>query len=299
MSDLESDAPETVTLSQSARTARRREKNLEAFTAVERQKAKDKNRKRDERLKQQAAARKEKGKGSAKGKGRGRAVKDSNSKDEETQRLEMRMARAMEEAEDEDEDGGDGDEFVGFALDRDEGDEYGMDEGDGMDGDRDEEEIVDEEYEVKESDDEGDREADEDLGAAQLAKSTYLPEDLFAPALSQKTSHSSNSASSPSAQPRKKQRRAVRKSKDILVGDRIVRTLATTSTHRTSATTAVSFTPSAGATTPHARINRFLNRTLALKGREHKGQRWERKPVNLGIFKNNDGAPLTGFVRPR
>jgi hypothetical protein len=306
MSDSESDAPEAVTLSHSAQYARRREQDIQAFATAERQKKRDLNRQRDERLKQQASAKKERIRGDGKGKGKEQVRVGLDGRDEETRRLEARMARAMEDAEDEE---GSGVEGGGL-------EEFGMDDEDGgiEEEDEDSEEDGDEEEEAesgmwskivgglgeggihddnKNDDDDGDEDGMDEDPPATSTKSAYLPDDLFASSLSHKPSRPAQHASKATTESRKKRKRAVRKSKDIIVGcvfdydlqgasltschsSRIVRTLPVA--HKTSATTAALYTPSVGATTPPARVNKFLSRTLALNGKPRKGKGWERKP---------------------
>ncbi|VDB92387.1 unnamed protein product [Peniophora sp. CBMAI 1063] len=295
MSDSDSDAPEAITLSQSARVARGREQALHDFAATEKRKAKEHNRVRDERLKAQAAGKKERKRPAAKR----RKVEDTregagdSDQDDETRRLQARMERAMAEASDEDDgDSGEEDEFVDLAEDDSEEDDFG-EEGSPEEGDADD-------LDDASSGDEDDASDDADDNLESTPSRNYLPDHIFAAAaaaLPKGPQRSKPALSSESTlQTRKKRKRSARKTKDIVVGSHAVRTLP--AVHRTSAKTSLSYTPAIGATTAPARINRFVSKSLALKGQKKRAsQGWERKPVHLGLFKRAEGAPVTGFVR--
>ncbi|KZV76729.1 hypothetical protein PENSPDRAFT_730800 [Peniophora sp. CONT] len=295
MSDSESDAPEAITLSQSARAARGREQAMQELALTERREAKERNRARDERLKSQVAGKREKKRPAAKR----RKVEDldedeaEGSEDDETRRLQARMERAMAEAGSEDDsEEGEEDEFMGI-------DEDALEVPDDFGGQGSSEEDGADDMEEDMDSDEDEELGEEGSNSGPTKSGNYLPDHVFAAAaaaLPKGPKRSALVSSEADPKPQRKRKRAAKRAKDIVIGPHAVRTLP--SVHRTSAKTSVSYTPAPGATTAPARINRFLSKSLALKGqRKRTGQGWERKPVNIGLFKRNEGAPVSGFVR--
>ncbi|KAI0051552.1 hypothetical protein FA95DRAFT_1602576 [Auriscalpium vulgare] len=291
-SDSESDAPEAITLSQSATSARGRERAIQTFRAAEQHKTKERNRKRDQRLKEQAKGKKA---DAVPGKGKGKRVaadedldEQDDGQDEETQRLLARMARAMDEAEGESDselDSGEEDEFAGLG-DLNDGSE---DDGDGIG----EHEPGSEDGHSEDGHSEDVSEDDEPPAPAALQaprpKDKYLPDHLFEAALSKNTTSKTKADPSPTM-PSKKRKRAQNKSKDIVLGSRTIRTLPPVHT------TAV--TPAPGTTTRPARVKRFLSRALNVSGKQKpKAHAWERRAVNIALSKRSGGPPVTGFVR--
>lgn len=274
MSDSESDAPESLSLSQSANFARGREKSIQAYATAEKRKMKEQNRRRDQMLKERAASRK--GKGS----------KAERKVDEEQTRLETRMARAMDEVDGEDED----DEIGEFG---------GMDGLSNKSSEGADEGRSDSDEHISENDEDGDGDKGEsmDEGVVSAGKSSYLPDHLFTVALSKpKPSKEKPSPALLHSKPKLRKRTRAPKNKDIILGyfylpfsklysstqhyqrTRTIHTLAPL--HRTSSSSFTSYTPPSqpGATTPPARINRFLSRRLALIGEGKSKQGWERRP---------------------
>ncbi|TFY70869.1 hypothetical protein EVG20_g2131 [Dentipellis fragilis] len=276
-SESDSGTPEAIGLSQSARAARGAARELEAFRAEQRQRIKEKNRARDARLKEHAAEKSLKGKGKDMG---AEGAEDEEGEDGERERLEARMARAMGEAEGES--GGDSDEAEGLEDVEMEEDE----EGTGESEEDDEDAEMGEEFSGSEDDEDLEDERD-----VLDPKSKYLPDHLFTAALSNSRTSTKRTTNARTAdadsRPIKKRKRATKKSKDILIGSRVIRAL-----------------PSAGKVVegtgaPSRRAARFTSKALALKGPQKTAKGWERRPTNLGVLKRSSGAPAMGhFEEP-
>ncbi|KAG0704693.1 hypothetical protein DFH29DRAFT_910532 [Suillus ampliporus] len=308
------DAPEAVSHSISKSNAKRAEKNLRDFEAEENARKKAHNRERDRKLKERAiVTRMGKLSENTVRKGKRKASRESivesdesSAKEDETPEdntLEMRMRRAMEDAAGE------------------------MDNGDDEGGDRDLENLTDEEMdgesgdsgideEMAEFDAEGrleedeevtdgseDESADEDQPkilpplTKSSAKAQYLEDGLFASAFASQSAHAiaDTTATRPLQKvqtSRKRQRRPLARAKDLLVGTRTIRTLSSPLGSKVHST---------AQTIPSQKIRKFIDRSLAVKGRlgsaKAKARGWERRPVNVGVMKWT-GAP-SGFVRDR
>ncbi|KAF5376913.1 hypothetical protein D9615_007313 [Tricholomella constricta] len=256
----EEDAPESVSLAQSMKNVKKQDDVLKQIHTAEKEKKKLRNKERDRRLKEQAESSKKRRK-----------------KDEGDADLEARMERAMQEAEaesSEDSEFEDEEEFMGIDV-----------------GSR---ESSEEENFGEEEDDDEDDEMDTDEENSEppaklKANPNHLPDHLFASAFS------SSSKSTKVASKRKatedtpaRKRKRVRSNappKDLLIGSRAMRTLAS------------GLSPAGAATLPSAKVRKFLNRSLALKGGHVKKGRWERRPVNLGVMRRD--GPAASFVRKR
>ncbi|EIM84045.1 uncharacterized protein STEHIDRAFT_113252 [Stereum hirsutum FP-91666 SS1] len=303
MSDSESDAPQAVSLSQSKKTARKQDKEVESFRAGEKKKEKERNRQRDLWLKEQASSKTidadetiESKEGKKDKTGKRKKGNEAIEEDEEQKRLEARMARAMEEA------GGEDDEEMDIGMD--DGEEGDEDSDEDEDEDEDMEELDDDderEDEDEEDGDEGEDDMEDDDDDASDPRSKYLPDHIFTAAFSKPLKPPSTTTPSKPPAPKaskasKKRKRVQSLSKDIVLGSRTIRTLPPPSSH----THADIHTP--GTLAPPPRINKFLSRTLSLKGtsaNKKKTQGWERRAANLGVMKRSGGAPAAGFLAAR
>jgi len=263
----EEDAPESVSLIQSKLHVKQRDDVLKRVHAAEKKKKRMRNQERDRRLKEQAEGSKRR---------RREDAGDVN--------LEARMERAMQEAEAEMGDDGDDDEGADFGEEED-GDFMGIDavSAESSEGDNPGEEDEDSE--------EGDEEMDtdeEEPPAKLKSNPNHLPDHLFTAAFSSKSAKPPLKREATDGVPTRKARKRVRSNaplKDLLIGSRAIRTLATGR-------------PLAGASTlPSAKIKKFLDRRLALKGGTVKTRGWERRPVNIGVMRRD--GPAAGFVRNR
>ncbi|OCH91743.1 hypothetical protein OBBRIDRAFT_886749 [Obba rivulosa] len=302
------EAPEALSFGQSKRAAKGEQNARQQLEAEQKQKLKQKNRERDRVLKERAAQVKEKEKAFTGRKGRRVArEEDPDESADEAPRppqddLESRMERAMREAaeeSDEDEKG-----FGGFDPER-ESDEDGAslsghseEEEDGEEGgshvDGNDAVHVDEGEDISDEDEQGSEDeepSDEDATSDQhLPNDDYLPDHLFQDAFSAIATSSSKrkaSESRSSQRPVKKRKRPSQLGRDILVGSRTIRTLPT-----------LSATPALTSRTlvPPAPKDRFLKRTLNLKGSKKSASKgWERRAANVGIMKRN--GPAAHFVR--
>ncbi|KAG2349509.1 hypothetical protein BDR05DRAFT_955391 [Suillus weaverae] len=129
------------------------------------------------------------------------------------------------------------------------------------------------------------------------AKGQYLEDTLFASAFASQSAHAmadTTATKSPQkVQPsRKRQRRSLARAKDLLVGTRTIRTLPNPLGSKVHST---------AHTIPSQKIRKFINQSLAIKGRlasaKAKARGWERRPANVGVMKWT-GAP-SGFVRDK
>ncbi|KIJ90936.1 hypothetical protein K443DRAFT_686390 [Laccaria amethystina LaAM-08-1] len=82
----------------------------------------------------------------------------------------------------------------------------------------------------------------------------------------------------------RKRKRNNQPPKDLILGSRAIRVLPDGNK------------PSTPSARPSRKIRKFLDRTLALKGGNPKARGWERRPVNIGIMRRNDG-PAANFLR--
>ncbi|KAG6865212.1 hypothetical protein C0991_004413 [Blastosporella zonata] len=252
------DAPESVSLAQSRRNIKKGDDALQKAHAAEKSKKKLQNQGRDRRLKEQAENSKRRRNEELEGEG-----------DAE---LQARMERAMQEAAaemDEDGDSGDADEdeFKGIDINSDEYSGEGS-EGSGAGEDSDEE-----------------MKSDDEPGAK--SNPNHLPDHLFATAFASTTTKATSKRKANQDPPTRKTRKRTRSNattKDVLIGSRTIRTLAPGAV--------------AGASTlPSAKVKKFLDRSLGLKGPSAKKRGWERRPVNLGVMRRD--GPAASFVRNR
>jgi len=269
-SDTDSDAPEAVSLSQSKKHSKIHEAAIQQAQAAQKEKTRLRNQKRDKKLKDQAAHSKKK-------------LKEKDA--EEDPQLHARMERALREAVDEAEgtesnDSDDDDEtFPDFeaASSPVSGDEDDDDNGDEMDAEP---------------------TSTQPPSPAQPKRNPkHLPDYLFTSAFAaqaEKAKSLSKSSSKRKAtddedltqtSQKRKRARSTAVPKDVLIGSRAIRTLSQNS-H-----------PSGAGTLPSAKVKKFLNRTLALKGGKPRNRGWERKPVNIGVMKRD--GPAASFVRKK
>lgn len=295
------DAPEAVSHSISKRNAKQEKKTLRDFEAEENARKKAHNRERDRKLKERAiVTRLGKLSDNAMRKGNRKAQRESNvesdgSSGEEDEisianTLEVRMRRAMEDAaaEMDEEEIGDGE--LENLTDGGSGDS-GIDEemADNAESEPEEDEEM--------ASDNKDESEDEDRPplTKSSAKGRYLEDALFSSAFASQSAHAlaeiTATKSLQKVQPSKKrQRRPLSRAKDLLVRTRTIRTLPDLHGSKVNST---------AHTIPSQKIRKFINRSLAIKGRlasdKAKGRGWERRPVNVGVMKWT-GAP-SGFVR--
>ncbi|XP_006456361.1 hypothetical protein AGABI2DRAFT_228284 [Agaricus bisporus var. bisporus H97] len=279
--DSESDAPETVTLTQSKKSSRKQTADIRKAEATVREKARVKNREKDRKLKERAASRKGNDEkefvdGLDKGKGKGG---EERVEDEDEEDLETRMLRAMNDAEDEESEGerefeafDDGSSFDDSSMDEDESEFKGP-------GDDDEEM----------STDEADLISTERPARSNSKPNNYLPDELFQAAFSQppnkpKNGSESNKKVVTKTDKSRKKASSSSKAKDILVGSRTVRTFQPSKFQSVPSTS-----------NPSTKANKFLDRALGLKGQKLRRKGWERKPANIGILRRN--GPAAHFVR--
>ncbi|RDB27407.1 hypothetical protein Hypma_004361 [Hypsizygus marmoreus] len=252
------DAPETLSLAQSKQHVKKQEDVLQQVQAAEKLKRKARNQERDRRLKEQAENSK-----------RSRGDRDAD--------LQARMKRAMQEAEAEmGEDGSEDD-------DEDEDEFRGIDGSSGAEEDKDE-------SEEDESGSEDESDEDEEMAVPLRSKPNpnHLPDYLFEAAFSSQSTRSSLKRKAKDDVPTRKARRRTRSNaspKDVLMGSRAIRTLPQTQV------------PSGASTLPSAKVKKFLDRTLALKGGKSRTRGWERRPANIGVMRRD--GPASSFVRKR
>ncbi|KIM75317.1 hypothetical protein PILCRDRAFT_827417 [Piloderma croceum F 1598] len=273
-------APETLSLVQSKWNAKTLDNALNDFTAAEKERRKERNRTRDRKLKERAAQ-----------------TRHSERVAEERDDAHARMERAMRDAEQEKEDEDEGE------------DEYGSESEDNFEGSSkgtNSEESEDEAMEMAEDGEDGIMVSDNDDASQDVTdeggtKSNqslarpkknhhHLPDHLFTSAFTPQAQPSlSNlqplaSVSKTNNIVRKRKHRA--RAKDLIVGSRVIRTLADSS--RSGLPTSI--------TLPPPKVKKFMNRSLNIKGNQSRIKGWERRPANLGVSKR-DGGPALGFVR--
>jgi hypothetical protein len=304
-SDSDSDAPEAVSLSHSKKSIQNQNANLRKAKALAREKTKQKNRTKDQKLKERAAKNKKAELSSSNSGTIKYAVEDAEEELDDEDDEEARMLRAMRDAEGEEDEEGEGDgeldedsedeDFAEFQEGSD-FDSVGMDEEDLLDAGEDDSEEASSDEEMEDNEDgledqEMDSSVDSETPPPPKTSSNYLPDELFKAAFSQTSKSNPTKAKKP-ALPKKELKKRKRTSsaapKDIIVGfvsnvlscldfplnqswgrsSRAIRTLSSTNRPISSK----------GAV-PSAKINKFLDRTLALKGQKPvPGKGWQRRP---------------------
>ncbi|KAI0916519.1 hypothetical protein AcV5_002988 [Taiwanofungus camphoratus] len=309
VNESDDDAPEVFSFGSSRKAAQGEQDSLQQFRLAEKSKQKQKNRERDRVLKERA----EQAKARAKTKGKAKEVENRRvtraAEDDESEGkpqrnggrddLEARMERAMREAaEESDSDSGmegPGSRQGSPADDSETGDGDGTRE-ENSEGARDED-VMSEVNEDEDDAEEGlsDNGEEESSPPSRFSAShNYLPDHVFESAFSTMSGPSLSSRRSPPTatlkSTPKKRKRVKRSSKDMIIGSRTIRTLSTT-THATSL--------ASSRTMPPALVNKFLKRSLNVKGDAAKSKikGWERRPANLGIMKRS--GPAASFVRHR
>ncbi|KJA19258.1 hypothetical protein HYPSUDRAFT_204664 [Hypholoma sublateritium FD-334 SS-4] len=273
-SDSDSDAPEAVSLSQSKKQIQQLDAHRKNAELAERESKRALNREKDRKLKERAEKNREAAAPAmAGGKGKGKA-------EEEVDDLEARMERAMAEAneesgEEESDDEQEYEEFGGIKL----GDQQS---GSGEDDSEDNGDSSSED----DSEDEDDSN-EEDVLPPKSTKIKFnpehLPEELFAAAFAPQPKRKPEAElEAERTNPPAKKRKASG-TKDIVVGSRAIRTLPNSNQ------------PSIPATLPSKKIEKFLDRTLALTAGKQPGKGWERRPANIGVLRRD--GPARNFVR--
>ncbi|KAG1814901.1 hypothetical protein EV424DRAFT_1124918 [Suillus variegatus] len=300
------DAPEAVSHSISKRNAKREKKTLRDFEAEENARKKAQNRERDRKLKERAVVtRLGKLSDNTMQKGKRKASRESNIESDgssgqeddipKDNRLEMRMRRAMEDAATEMDDGDDGnsDGELENLMDRGSS-ESGIDE---EMAEFNAESGSDEDEEMASGSEDESEDEDRPPLTKSSAKGQYLEDTLFASAFASQSAHAmADTTATKSLQKvlpsRKRQRRPLARAKDILVGTRTIRTLPDSLGSKVRST---------AHTIPSQKIRKFVDQSLAIKGRlasaKAKARGWERRPANVGVMKWT-GAP-SGFVRDK
>ncbi|KAG1891401.1 hypothetical protein F4604DRAFT_1706014 [Suillus subluteus] len=300
------DAPEAVSHSISKRNAKLEKKTLRDFEAEENARKKAHNRERDRKLKERAVVtRLGKLSDNAVRKGKQKAPREFNvesdgSSGQEDEvlgdnTLEVRMRRAMEDAatemDDGDDENGDGEP------------ENLTDGGSGNSGideemaEFDTESGLEEDEEMTSGSDDESGDEDRPPLTKSSAKGKYLEDTLFTSAFASQSAHAmadtTATKSLQKVQPsRKRQRRPLARARDLLVGTHTIRTLPDSLASKVHST---------AHTIPSQKIRKFINQSLAIKGRvasaKAKARGWERRPANIGVMKWT-GAP-SGFVRDK
>jgi hypothetical protein len=300
------DAPEAVSHSISKQNAKREKKTLRDFEVDENARKKAHNRERDRKLKERAVVtRLGKLSDNAMRKGKRKTSRESNVESDESSSqedevledgtLEVRMRRAMEDAaaemDDEDEKNGDG-ELENFTdggssnsgIDE-EIPEFGAESG------------LEEDVEMTGGSNDESENEDRPSLTKSSAKGQYLEDTLFASAFASQSAHAMTDTTATKSlqkvQPsRRRQRRPLARAKDLLIGNRTIRTLPDSLASKVRST---------AHTIPSQKIRKFVNQSLAIKGRlasaKAKARGWERRPANIGVMKWT-GAP-SGFVRDK
>jgi len=257
------DAPEVITLAQSKKDIQKLDAELKKAEIAARKSKKSQNREMDRKLKERADM------------NRG----GKQMKGDEVGGMEARMYRAMQEAQEE--------------MDE-EGESGSVGDSEKDDGDKEEEQEDDSSLKDDQgSKEEGVEEEAEVLPPNPLTKKTlnanHLPDKLFTAAFASKASTSKRKApddeeDNPPKQTSKKPKRPHTR-RDLIVGSRAIRMLPTPGQP---------ITPSVA---PSSKINKFLNRSLALKGGRQQSKTWERRTANIGVFRRD--GPASNFVRNR
>jgi hypothetical protein len=300
------DAPEAVSHSISKQNAKREKNTLRDFEVDENARKKAHNRERDRKLKERAVVtRLGKLSDNAMRKGKRKTSRESNVESDESSSqedevledgtLEVRMRRAMEDAaaemDDEDEKNGDG-ELENFTdggssnsgIDE-EIPEFGAESG------------LEEDVEMTSGSNDESENEDRPSLTKSSAKGQYLEDTLFASAFASQSAHAMTDTTATKSlqkvQPsRRRQRRPLARAKDLLIGNRTIRTLPDSLASKVRST---------AHTIPSQKIRKFVNQSLAIKGRlasaKAKARGWERRPANIGVMKWT-GAP-SGFVRDK
>lgn len=299
-SDSDSEGPETFTLSQTKGAAQKRNAALRELEAAEKRKKKVKNQERDRKLKKQAEASKK------------RKVEAEESDDDEESEAdaendaEARMLRAMRQADEEVSDEEEGDE----SGEGEEGEEGMLEDGNDVEMDEDEEEL--------------EESSDEDMETtASSSKPNHLPDHLFASAFSSKpTQKPSSSSISKSSQKSKKTRRKRTGNfpRDLIIGSvSIYQACFSNCSNRHISSRAVRTLPqidkaprATAAMLPSAKVQKFLDRSLSVRGNKSATRGWERRagvcaiyccfPVSDVCYSANIGSmrrqgPAAHFVR--
>ncbi|KAG2147216.1 hypothetical protein BD769DRAFT_722548 [Suillus cothurnatus] len=283
-----------------------RRKTLRDFEVEENARKKAHNRERDRKLKERAVVtRLGKLSDNAMRKGKRKTSRESNVESDESSSqedevledgtLEVRMRRAMEDAaaemDDEDEKNGDG-ELENFTdggssnsgIDE-EIPEFGAESG------------LEEDVEMTSGSNDESENEDRPSLTKSSAKGQYLEDTLFASAFASQSAHAMTDTTATKSlqkvQPsRRRQRRPLARAKDLLIGNRTIRTLPDSLASKVRST---------AHTIPSQKIRKFVNQSLAIKGRlasaKAKARGWERRPANIGVMKWT-GAP-SGFVRDK
>ncbi|KAF7974164.1 hypothetical protein HWV62_13285 [Athelia sp. TMB] len=233
--------PETFSLAQSKVAALSQNDALRQAEVAEKEKRKERNRQRDRKLKE-------------------RALLTGRAKVPDVDDVQARMERAMRDADaEEDSD----------ANTSEEGENTGDEDMDGSD-DSDEGSGEEDEEMLQAEEDTSDDDPEETETTSSASKNLHhLPEHLFTTAFTPTApSGSVHAPSSRNSTLAKKRKRRTPGTKDALIGSRVVRVLGDRLQPATK-------------TLPSSKANKFVNRSLALKGGKAPTKGWERKPGEL------------------
>ncbi|KAJ3811904.1 hypothetical protein EV368DRAFT_84465 [Lentinula lateritia] len=319
--DDDDEAPETLTLTESKGAFRKRNAEIREVEEARKKMRKDKRRERERILKERKQQREREELKAVKR----RRVSDDAEEEEDDggegdeeedgeNDVEKRMLRAMQQAEEEE----DSENEVGNVEEGESVDEDYIDAETREDVDEDEE---DKEMVVDEDDEDGNEYEDEEGSDLEMLsvdsspprsnsestsnaksstpklKTNHLPEHLFASAFSSGSQKNQSKNNNPSISglytttklQETKTRRRKRSggiARDHIVGSRLFRTLPKPDTApRASA-----------AMVPSSKVNKFLDRSLSLKGDKKARMRgWERRAANIGSLRRQ--GPAAHFVR--
>ncbi|ESK88069.1 hypothetical protein Moror_10768 [Moniliophthora roreri MCA 2997] len=288
----EDDAPEIFTLSQSKKDIKKHDDAIRELETAEREKKRAKNRERDRKLKEQAANSQK------------RRRKDEE-EDEEVNSAEARMLRAMQQAKDEEDE--DSEEEMGMdsggGEDESEEDEIEEDEemndvGDEEDSEEDDEDDEAQDEQMADADDDDDDESSDgsEFGGIELdepsltstTRAKHLPDHIFTLAAAAAPVRKLPQPKPKEVKPQKQSKRRKRSGKgpkEVVIGSRSIKALAS----------ADPFPVVSSTMAPSAKVRKFLDRGLSLKGNKSKTRGWERRPVNIGSMRRQ--GPAANFVR--
>ncbi|KAF9509753.1 hypothetical protein BS47DRAFT_132827 [Hydnum rufescens UP504] len=278
--DDDDEAPEIVGLGSAKEDVLVRQRMVKEFQASAVQKRKDANRARDKARKAIATWKSPKNPNSP-GKRKQTTIDESDDKipDEQDLAMHQRMGQAMQDAEEEQDDEAMGDIDAGDSGPdaRDSSGEDPLDEGEDQGAE------LDGDSRRTNGDPAASKKSRRKLSLRSTLSSSappsYLPDFIFEAAAKAVASASPPLPTKPHSNVEKKRRKAAQSAKDIVLGSRVVRTLAPAS-HKA---------PSS----PPASVKRFAKKSMKAK----KG-RWERRPTNLTISHGIHG-PALAFSRKR
>ncbi|OCB89463.1 hypothetical protein A7U60_g3353 [Sanghuangporus baumii] len=295
ISDNEDIAPEAIALSDSKRHVKRLNEIQQTAEDDAKRRRKERNRRRDENLKKRAQE--TRGDDKNRNERRLQIEKTNENEVEEDRNLEARMQRAMQEADAEQEQGDEKESWGNFE------DKQDIEVGVGTDSDSDSS-VHPSEGNGPSSDEsmcgieeEGMGGGPSDAGPSDDPELDYLPDHLFSEALSKKAAtqpKKNSSLDEQSLQTKSNQKRKPakkRKTKDIVLGSKTIRTISSKSSSVSLATYG---------TLPPGKIKRFYESHLNLRSNHassKRGSSWDRKAANIGVLRSSSTSPAAHFVR--